>query len=192
MEALDVSKTIIPKSDQLNADDLLTDDKIITVTKVTMSNSADQPVSVHYEGDDGRPFKPCKSMRRVLIALWGQMANEWAGRSIRLYCDPTVKFGGSEVGGIRISHLTDIDQEKTIMLTVSRARRSGYTVKPMASEQKPPLPDDMFNEKLADVEVWIESGEGTAERAIARLSKYGTMSKEQRERIRAIGPQDTD
>lgn len=189
MEALDISKTIVPRSDQLNADDLLTDDKIITVSKVTMNNSADQPVSVHYEGDDGRPFKPCKSMRRVLIAFWGQMANEWTGRSMRLYCDPDVKFGGSEVGGIRISHMTHIEKDMSLMLTVSRGRKSAYTVKPLVAEAKPPLPEEFFQEKLQGMTEWIESGQGTSEQAITILEKHGALTKEQRQQIRAIGPQ---
>lgn len=186
MQAVDISQTIVPKSDQLNADDLLACTKEITVTEVKLADSEQQPVSIHYNGDDDRPYKPCKSMRRVLIAAWGPRADQWNGRSMRLYCDPDVKFGGSAVGGIRISHLSHIDQPKTFMLTVTRGRKSGYTVKPMEAEQKPPLPDDLFNEKLPSITEWIKNGDGTPEQAIVRLSTYGEMTKEQRETVRAI------
>ena len=186
MQAVDISQTIVPKSDQLNADDLLACTKEITVTEVKLTDSEQQPVSIHYNGDDDRPYKPCKSMRRVLIAAWGPRADQWTGRSMRLYCDPDVKFGGSAVGGIRISHLSHIDQPKTYMLTVTRGRRSGYTVKTMEAEQKPPLPDDLFNEKLPSITEWIKNGDGTPEQAIVRLSTYGEMTKQQRETVRSI------
>ena len=59
--------TIIAKSDQLNADDIIGTGITITVTAVKRGDSAEQPVVIHYQGDNGRPYKPCKTMRRVLI-----------------------------------------------------------------------------------------------------------------------------
>jgi len=97
--------TIIPKSDQLNADQLLGADMPITVTSVSLAASPDQPLIIHYDGENGRPFKPCKTMRKVLIALWGEDGNAWTGRSILLYCDTKVKWAGEEVGGIGSSYI---------------------------------------------------------------------------------------
>lgn len=187
MQAVDIRKTVEPRSDQLNFDDLIDSTKDITVTDVRLMKSEDQPVAVHYEGDDGRPFKPCKSMRRVLIALWGSKADEWRGRSMRLYGDPSVKFGGAAVGGIRISHMTDVDGEKSLMLTVTRARRAEYKVKPMDRPKREPLADEVFDEKLPAIKDWVESGKGTPEQAITRLQQYGELNKEQREKVRALG-----
>jgi hypothetical protein len=48
-------------------------------------------------------------MRRVLVAMWGAEASAYVGRSLTLFRDPDVKFGGMETGGIRISHATHID-----------------------------------------------------------------------------------
>lgn len=191
MEAVDIRKTVEPKSDQLNFDDLLDSTKDITVTDVRLTKSDDQPVAVHYEGDDGRPFKPCKTCRRVLIALWGGDAAKWRGRSMRLYGDPAVKFGGSAVGGIRISHLTDIDSPKSLMLTVTRARRAEYKVQPMSPPDKPPLTDEEFAAKLPAIIARIESGKGTPERAITFLQKDRELTDEQRARIRNIAPTDS-
>lgn len=189
MQAMDLRKTVEPKSDQLNFDDLIDCTKDITVTDVRLMGSEDQPVAINYEGDDGRPFKPCKSMRRVLIAAWGGKAEEWKGRSMRLYGDPDVKFGGQSVGGIRISHLTDIDGPKTYMLTVTRARRAGYTVQPMDPPERPPYPDDLFAEKLPAIQKTIEAGKITPEQTITRLQKTGQLTEKQRAAIRAIGEQ---
>ena len=98
--------TIVPKSDQLNAEQLLSGSMTITVTEVKRGSSDEQPVILHYQGDNGRPYKPCKTMRKVLIFAWGDDGREWVGKTMTLYCDPEVKFGGVKVGGIRISHLS--------------------------------------------------------------------------------------
>ncbi len=124
-------QTVIPKSDQLNADDLIGGKALtIKVTKVSLVNG-DQPVAINYEGDNGKPYKPCKSMRRVLIHAWGGDGAGYVGRSMTLYCDPTVKFGGADVGGIRISHLSHIERDMTMALTATRANRKPFTVKPL-------------------------------------------------------------
>ena len=67
----DLRQTIIPKSDQLNAEQLLGGPMTVTVSEVKVSDSGEQPVVVHYDGENGRPFKPCKTMRKVLIHAWG-------------------------------------------------------------------------------------------------------------------------
>jgi hypothetical protein len=101
-DIVDMSRFIEAKSDQLNADDLIGASKTITVTRVT-GNDGDQPVSIFYEGDNGKPFKPCKTIRRVLMGVWGKYANEYVGKSMTLYRDDKVTFGGLATGGIRIS-----------------------------------------------------------------------------------------
>ena len=123
----DLRSTIIPNSDQLNAEHLLTSDMTITVTDVRIGND-EQPVVIHYEGEDGRPYKPCKTMRKLLIFAWGEDGRNWVGRSMTVYNDPTVRFGGIDVGGIRISHLSDIDGEIKVNLTATRGKKSLYSV----------------------------------------------------------------
>ena len=124
-------ETVVPKSDQLNADDLMGGQtKTIKITNVSIA-MGEQPVSIHYEGDNGKPYKPGKSMRRVLIHCWGADANKYVGRSLTLYRDDKVKFGGADVGGIRISHMSDIPDQVTIALTATRAQRKPFTVKPL-------------------------------------------------------------
>lgn len=187
MGATDLRKTIEPKSDQLNADDLLDINKDITITNVRLHKSEDQPLSIHYEGDDGRPFKPCKSMRRVLIAAWGSNAEKWIGRSMRLYADPEVKFGGQKVGGIRISHMTEINGPKSYMLTISRAQRSEYRVNEMEPPKRNMLTDEVYDDKFPSIKSLINEGKLTPEQAITNLQKhYGEPTKEQRDEIRSI------
>lgn len=119
----DLRDTIIPKSDQLNAEQLLGGPITVTVTEVRRGGGEEQPVVIHYEGEGGRPYKPCKSMRKVLVFAWGADGSQWAGRSMTLFNRPDVKFGGEEVGGIRISHLSHIDRDIAIALTATRGRK---------------------------------------------------------------------
>lgn len=123
--------TIVPKSDQLNADDLLAGPITVKITGVHRGDTAEQPISIDIDGGH-QPYKPCKTMRRVLIAAWGDDGREWPGRSMTLYCDPEIKFGGVKVGGIRISHMSNITSRMALMLTTTRSKRSEYIVEPLA------------------------------------------------------------
>ena len=133
---MNLSNTIIPKSDQLNADDLISGPRTIRITAVE-SGSAEQPVSIRYEGDNGRPYKPGKSMRRVLVAMWGTEGRAYVGRRITIFREPGIKFGGEAVGGIRISHASDITAPLNIALTETRGKRKPYRVDPLADETPP-------------------------------------------------------
>lgn len=125
-----LSDTIIPKSDQLNAEQLMGGPITITVTSVRRGES-DQPVVIGYEGDSGRPYKPCKTMRKVLIFAWGEDGGKWVGRQMQLFCDHSVMFGGVKVGGIRISHMSDIDRDISVALTATKGKKAQVTIKKM-------------------------------------------------------------
>lgn len=120
--------TIVPKSNQLNSETLLTGPITIRVTAVSRGDS-EQPVTVNYEGDDGRPYKPCKTCRKILIFAWGEDGSAWVGRSMTLYCDPSVKFGGVAVGGIRISALSHIERDIELSLTETKGRKGKLTIR---------------------------------------------------------------
>ena len=128
----DMTKTAKAKTDQLNFDDLGTKSITVKITGIKGNNEEDQPVSLYYEGDNGKPYKPCLSMRRVLISVWGGDGQKYVGKSLTLYGDPEVTFGKIKVGGIRISHMSDLKEEKKVPLTESKARKMLYTVKPLA------------------------------------------------------------
>ena len=51
-----------------------------------------------------------------------------------LFCDPEVKWAGVKVGGIRISHLSGLDQPKTFLLTQTRGKRAEFTIQPIKQE----------------------------------------------------------
>jgi hypothetical protein len=131
----DIGDTLAPKSDQLDAVDLLGGPQTFTITDVTKGN-AEQPVDVHLAGFP-RVWRPGKSMRRVLAHCWGTDASQWKGRRVTLYCDEAVMFGGETVGGTRISHLSHIDKRKSIPLLIKRGKSAAFTVNPLAAEAPP-------------------------------------------------------
>lgn len=129
----DLSTTIDPKSDQLNADDLIAGPRTITITRVVGNSDKDQPISIFFEGDKGKPYKPCKSMRRVLVQLWGKDGGAYTGRAMTLYRDPKVKFGDIECGGVRISHLSHIESDIQLVLTATRGKKAPHQVRRLAN-----------------------------------------------------------
>jgi hypothetical protein len=134
---IDVGATIAAKSDQLNADDLMGGPRDIVVSDVYMSGSPDQPIVIDYEGGKGRPFKPCKTMRRLLVQIWGGDGKTYIGKTLRVYRDPTVTFGAQEVGGIRISHASHIDEKKVVALTAKKGGvKKLHTVLPLNAAPK--------------------------------------------------------
>ena len=130
--------TIIPKSDQLNYDDVLSGSLTATVRDVRIT-SADQPLLIYLDGID-RPYKPCKSMRRILITCWGDEEKKWIGQSLTLYGDEKVKWAGQGVGGIRISHVTGIQNTLSVAMTISKGKREPYVVYPLTLENTRPEP----------------------------------------------------
>lgn len=132
---MDLSLAAQPRSDQLNADDLIGGPQIVTIAEVRRGND-EQPVEiVTEEFGPGRPYKPGKSMIRVLISAWGKEASTYTGRRLMLYRDPEISFGREKVGGIRISAMSDIPQRLTLALTVTRGRRAPFVVEPLPAGQ---------------------------------------------------------
>lgn len=135
----DMSAVIQPKSDQLNSDSLLGGPITITISKVDLKPGADQPCTVHYECEDGKPWKPCKSMARMLVAAWGPDAAKYAGKSLTLFRDPAVTWGGMAVGGIRISHMSHIERPLSENLTATRGNKKPFKVQPLRVEKPEPV-----------------------------------------------------
>lgn len=159
----DMRAVIVPKSDQLNADDLLAGPMTITITSVTIRPGTEQPVSIFFEGDNGKPYKCCKSMARVMVHCWGADANNYVGRSMTLYCDPKVQWGGMAVGGIRISNMSHIDGPHTMALTATKGRKNAFTVSPLVVERAPTFADQSPAERwptlfgVDDGTVWLQN-----------------------------------
>lgn len=170
---MDLTDTIQPNSDQLDAVDLLGGPRTFTITKVSEGN-AEQPVNIQL-AEFPRVWRPGKSMRRVLVACWGKDASAYVGRRLTLFCDPSVKFGGEAVGGTRISHLSHLDKPKSIPLLVTRGKSAMFKVQPLV-EQAPrpavaPNPDGITQAQLTKLAISLkELGMTDREKGLAYLS----------------------
>lgn len=144
---MDLTESIAPKSDQINAEDLLTGPRTFTIAEVR-AGSAEQPFDFHLAELPGRPYRPSKSMRRVIVDAWGKEASVYAGRRLTLYRDPEVTFGRDKVGGIKISHLSHIEKRRSLALTVTRGQRKPHTVDPLP-DAAPPQPEPSVEDVAA-------------------------------------------
>lgn len=170
---MDITETLAPKSDQMDAVDLLAGPRTFTIEDVTKGN-AEQPVQVRL-AEFPRPWRPGKSMRRVLAACWGADASQWHGRKLTLFCDPRVQFGGEEVGGIRIAALSHIDSPKKVPLLVTRGRSAIFVVEPLPDS---PVPQQVGADQIEAstdrdelVGWWQSADEGTRALIQARVGE---------------------
>ena len=130
---IDIGDTILAKSDQVNAVDLAVP-VTVTVEGVDVVGG-DQPVNIHLREFPGKAYRPSKSMRRVLVKLWGPKSADYAGRRLTIYNDPSVTWAGKAVGGIRTSHASHIDKPVTIPVKIARGKIQPLTIKPLPTQQ---------------------------------------------------------
>lgn len=152
---MDVSETILAKSDQVNAIDLA-EPVVVTVVDVKRG-PADQPVHIITDkyGPE-RPFKPSLTVRRDLVKAWGKEASGWVGKSMELYNEPTVLWAGKPVGGIRISALSHIEKPIETAHTITRGKYLQVTIRTLKAE---------FDESVV-VDVLAEIAGATSEPAL--------------------------
>ena len=111
---VDIAKAIEPRSDQQNYDDYIAGPRTVTVEAVDQDKEG--RASIHLIEYPGRPFKPSKTNLRLIAQAWGTEAVQWNGRRMTLAGDPTVRFGGQQVGGIRVIALSHIEKAFTANL----------------------------------------------------------------------------
>lgn len=124
----DVSMAMQAKSDQLNYDDIGSREMILHVTEVRVT-STEQPVSIFYQGCNNKPYKPSKGMIRLISEAWGAESDNWIGKSIQIYGDPTVVWAGQAVGGIRIKAFSHINKNGiSAFVALTRGKRRKVTI----------------------------------------------------------------
>jgi hypothetical protein len=126
---VNLTESIAPRSDQVNADDLIAGPITYTVREV-IQGKAEQPFDFLLVETD-RAYRPSKTMRRVIVNAWGPEAANYAGRRLTLYREPSIQFGGKAVGGIRISHMSHIDKRVEVLAQVTRGKREKFIVDPL-------------------------------------------------------------
>ncbi|MBC8091912.1 MAG: hypothetical protein H7Y15_08235 [Pseudonocardia sp.] len=171
-----MSNSIAPKSDQMNAEDLLSGPRTFTIARVRVTETPDQPVLVYLDGFPAdRPFKPSKTVRRLMVVAWGADSTAYVGKRLTLYRDPEVKWGGMDVGGIRVSHMSGLAGPLNVALTVTRGRRAPYTVDP--------LPDG----PAADRHARLQPGPSLSDRVRRMVGGFASLAVTEDDLARKIG-----
>lgn len=151
--------TTEPRSDQWNAEDFIGGPRTFTIASVKVG-SAEQKYDIELAEGGGRWWRPPITVLRLLVAGWGDDATVWTGRRVTLYRDPAIRFGKDAVGGIRVSHMSDLPDNKplSIALTESRGKRAKHTVDP--------LPDLTPAERVANLRAEWTTADADRRKAI--------------------------
>jgi hypothetical protein len=131
---MDLSKALAPKTDQIDATDLIGKPaQVFTIKSVSENGSelADQqPVNIRLE-ETNLFYRPSKGMLRVLADNWGKDVQKWVGRKLELYGDPNVYFGKEKRGGTRISRLSHITGKHSTLINPRGGRGAYWEVTPL-------------------------------------------------------------
>lgn len=172
---MDITETLAPRSDQQNYDDVSAAPRTFTVADVTPGN-AEQPVHVHLAEAPERPYKPNKSMRRVIAKGWGTETQSWIGRRLTLYGDPDVKWGGKAVGGIRVAAMSHLDKPFTLALTVTRGKRETAKVEALPDDAPTTEPHPDWNALITEAGDDVEALRAMWQDASARGASQGVLN----------------
>lgn len=188
---VDLSDTIAPKSNQLNADDLLGGLEItVTIERVQKTAGDQQPITIHLAGGRWKPWKPCLGMRRVLIQVWGADGGAYVGRQVRLFRDPDVLWGGKKSGGIRIQAMSHLPNDKPATVTVTLNKNTRVEVLIDALPTPKPPPPDPVKTAIAEAmraERWNKEQVTTLLGSVGATKAADVPADKQAEVIAALG-----
>ena len=165
---MNLSQAIIARSDQLNADDLIGGPRTFTIKEVRRGD-AEQPVAIVLaEFPEKRPFKPSKTVLRLLAYGWGEETDDWPENPrLTLYRDARVKWAGQEIGGIRVSHMSHIKEPIKVALAESKGKKSLWRVDPLPDDAPTAAPvDEETVARLADLRAEWKDADAERKKAI--------------------------
>lgn len=178
-----IAKAFEPKSDQQNAENFISGPRTIKIRDVVITGG-EQPVSIFFEGDDNKPWKPCKTAGRCLVAVWGDDERKWIGLSCTIYNDPKATWAGVAVGGIRVSHMEGLTSPRSLMLSRAKGKREATVIKPLVLEHTPEQPAEL---PPIDRDALFQDARDNAELGADGMRKWWSQqSKESQTALREI------
>jgi hypothetical protein len=173
-------------SDCIVAADLATGPKTILITNVTVISKDKKGIEIHYEGMGGKPYRPCKSMLRLLCELWEtKNGEEFIGRGITLYREPNCLYQGQLTPGIRICAMSHILKSVTVLVTEKRGKANKYEIAPLTPW--PPVAAAPVDPLKATLEGIAKASEPALAEAAGKLDDAVSKAKltpEQAKRIK--------
>lgn len=135
----DLAASIEARSEQIDADNLISGPVDVTIKAVTKGPSNEQPIQIVLQ-ETPLFYRPNKTFRRALIGCFGDDASNWIGMRLRLARDANVMFGGVKVGGTIVTHAS-IKAPVVFMLASKRGKKSAVSIDVIPPIQKPvPMP----------------------------------------------------
>lgn len=171
----DMNKFCEAKSDQLNNVDLIGNTRIIRITKVKVTATGQQDCTIWYDGDNGKPWKPCKTTGRILMQAWGENIQNYVGKYVELYRDADVTYAGKKEGGIRIQALSDIPEDFETVIRLSRNLTKPIRVKKLIVNAE-------TDTDLSDLK---KSGSDAAKKGLEAYTAWGkSLTADQRAKVK--------
>ena len=135
----DLAASIEARSEQIDADNLISGPVDVTIKAVTKGPSNEQPIQIVLQ-ETPLFYRPNKTFRRALIGCFGDDASNWIGMRLRLARDANVMFGGVKVGGTIVTHAS-IKAPVVFMLASKRGKKSAVSIDVIPPIQKSvPMP----------------------------------------------------
>lgn len=197
---MDITDALAPASDQLDAVELV-NPRTFTIDAGSKLGSRDGKTvaEIRLVGFP-RVWRPSKGMLDVLAACWGTDGTQWVGRSVTVYNDPNVTFGKEKVGGVRISHLSHIDKERSVPIRASGAgRKQLWKVQPLteAPAAKSKVTNAQINAATTDDELralWANATPAQRDLIAARKAALDTDSTDatSAEQVADVAPIDDE
>lgn len=130
---MDITQALAPNSDQIDAIELVEPRTFTIDTGSRIGKRDNKTVAEIRLVEVDRVWRPSKGMLDVLAACWGTKGDQWPGKRVTLYNDPEVMFGKDKVGGVRISHLSDIPAARDVQIRGAGAtgRKRSWHVEPL-------------------------------------------------------------
>jgi hypothetical protein len=85
--------------------------QMLNVTKEAVGEMLEEKFALHFNGG----FKPLLMNRtniRIINSLYGPNTAGWIGKTVNVYNDPTVSYGGRVTGGVRVRMATANQQQR--------------------------------------------------------------------------------
>ena len=163
---VDITPALQAKSDQLNAEDLITGPITVHVTGGYLAEG--NRLVVELAEYPQRPWLASRGMAKFIGAIWGTETDEWAkNAAITLFRNPEVVYGGKAVGGIQIQAISGISKPYTGPLRKSRDKSVPFTIQPLI---------DHVAESLTDAQI---AAAESVEELRAMWSRASTVQQEQ-------------
>ena len=79
--------------------------EVLTIRRVTeelVGQDQQSKWALHWREKDYQPLLCNKTNLRLLASMFGDDTDDWVGKEVEVYHDPTISYAGQIVGGLRV------------------------------------------------------------------------------------------